>query len=163
MRKVAITGHTSGLGAALLERFSVSDAVVGLSRSNGFDIRKIQPILDRVEDCDVFINNAYDRYSQVDLLYSVYAMWKGQDKKIVNISSMASVGIRDEIKFYSIHKKALNEAHYQVVAQFNTCKSYNIVSGYIDSDRREPLSNLIYNTICDEIYIPEIAVFPNDR
>ena len=57
MPKVAITGHTSGLGAALFERFSVSDDVVGLSRSNGFDIRDINGICERVKDCDVFINN----------------------------------------------------------------------------------------------------------
>ena len=44
MRRVAITGHTSGLGAALFERFSVSDMVVGLSRSNGFDIRRFDSI-----------------------------------------------------------------------------------------------------------------------
>ena len=82
MRRVAITGHTRGLGAALFERFSVSDMVVGLSRSNGFDIRKIDKIIERIDECDVFINNAYDRYSQVDLLYAVYDMWKDKEKRL---------------------------------------------------------------------------------
>lgn len=160
MPKIAITGHTSGLGAALFERFSVSDDVVGLSRSNGFDIRDINGICERVKDCDIFINNAYDRYSQVDLLYSVYNMWKGKDKKIINIGSLATFGIRDELKPYAIHKIALQEAHYQVAVQLNSCKSYLFTIGYIEN-KNPQVAELIYNTVNNEMYIGEVKVLPN--
>lgn len=160
MLKVAITGHTRGLGAALFERFSVNDMVSGLSRSNGCDIRHISKICDAVKDADIFINNAYDRYSQVDLLYAVYDMWKDQDKKIINIGSLASVGIRDSIKHYSIHKKALHHAHEQVAYQGNSCKSYIFNIGYIE-DKAADVADLIYNTVNNNMYVGEVKVLPN--
>ena len=160
MRRVAITGHTRGLGAALFERFSVSDMVVGLSRSNGFDIRKIDKIIERIDECDVFINNAYDRYSQVDLLYAVYDMWKDKEKKIINIGSLASMGIRDYLQPYAIHKKALHEAHTQIVYQQNKCKSYIFNIGYI-TDSQTDVAELIYNTVNNKMYIGEVKVMPD--
>jgi short-subunit dehydrogenase len=160
MRRVAITGHTRGLGAALFERFSVSDMVVGLSRSNGFDIRKIDKIIERIDECDVFINNAYDRYSQVDLLYAVYDMWKDKEKKIINIGSLASMGIRDYLQPYAIHKKALHEAHTQIAYQQNKCKSYIFNIGYI-TDSQTDVAELIYNTVNNKMYIGEVKVMPD--
>jgi len=160
MRRVAITGHTRGLGAALFERFSVSDMVVGLSRSNGFDIRKIDNIIERIAECDVFINNAYDRYSQVDLLYAVYDMWKDKDKKIINIGSLSSIGVRDYLQPYAIHKKALHEAHMQIAHQQNKCKSYIFNIGYI-TDNQTDVADLIYNTVNNKMYIGEVKVMPD--
>lgn len=158
--KVAITGHTSGLGKALFERFAVSCHVEGFSRSNGYDIRRFNEIVSAAYDCDIFINNAYDRYSQIDLLYAVYDKWKDQDKKIINIGSLASVGIRDSIKHYSIHKKALHEAHEQVAFQRNSCKSYIFNIGYIE-DKAMDVADLIYNTVNNSMYIGEVKVSPN--
>lgn len=160
MRRVAITGHTRGLGAALFERFSVSDMVVGLSRSNGFDIRRFDKICERVQECDIFINNAYDRYSQVDLLYAVYDMWKDKDKKIINIGSLSSIGVRDYLQAYAIHKKALNEAHMQIAYQRNKCKSYIFNIGYI-TDNQTDVADLIHNTVNNKMYIGEVKVMPN--
>lgn len=160
MRRVAITGHTRGLGAALFERFSVSDMVVGLSRSNGFDIRKIDNIIERIAECDVFINSAYDRYSQVDLLYAVYDMWKDKDKKIINIGSLSSIGVRDYLQPYAIHKKALHEAHMQIAHQQNKCKSYIFNIGYI-TDNQTDVADLIYNTVNNKMYIGEVKVMPD--
>jgi hypothetical protein len=160
MRRVAITGHTRGLGAALFERFSVSDMVVGLSRSNGFDIRKIDKIIERIDECDVFINNAYDRYSQVDLLYAVYDMWKDKDKKIINIGSLSSIGVRDYLQPYAIHKKALHEAHMQIAYQQNKCKSYIFNIGYM-TDSQTNVAELIYNTVNNKMYIGEVKVMPD--
>ncbi len=91
MMKVAITGHTYGIGAALYRKFEVEGQMtVGFSRSNGYDISKPedrQRIIDSVDDCDMFINNAYADYSQCDLLFELWQRWQGQQKKIVNISS----------------------------------------------------------------------------
>jgi len=160
MLRVAITGHTSGLGAALFERFSVTDSVSGYSRSNGYDIRHIPKICEAVKDADIFINNAYDRYSQVDLLYAVYNMWQDQNKKIVNIGSLASVGIRDRLQPYAIHKKALYEAHMQIIQKQNNCKSYIFNIGYIE-DKAAQVADLIYNTVNNDMHVFEVKVFPD--
>lgn len=171
MLKVAITGHTRGLGAALFERFSVTDMVSGLSRSNGCDIRNIPKICEVVKDADIFINNAYDRYSQVDLLYAVYDMWKDQDKKIINISSMASEGIKSYLHPYAVHKIALDAAFKQIASQNNRCKVVNIKPSWIDTPRVErytgakicpnDLADLIYTIAMNELYVTEVKVLPN--
>jgi hypothetical protein len=160
MRKVIITGHTRGLGAALFERFSVNDMVSGLSRSNGCDIRNIPKICEAVKDADIFINNAYDRYAQTDLLYAVYDMWRDQDKQIINIGSLACMGVRDRLQPYAIHKKSLHEAHMQIAYQNNLCKSYIFNIGYIE-DKATQVADLIYNTVNNEMYIGEVKVLPN--
>ncbi len=69
--KIAITGHTKGIGKALYNYFSeIGHEVIGMSRSNGYDIT-LNPdkILEQISSCDLFINNAYDgNSSQVELL-----------------------------------------------------------------------------------------------
>lgn len=67
--KIAITGHTSGLGLAFYNYFSKKYEVIGLSRSNGYDIAKDQnKIVSALSDCDLFFNNAYDGIYQGILL-----------------------------------------------------------------------------------------------
>ena len=100
--KIAITGHTSGIGKAIFEALSDYD-VVGLSRSTGHDITSDLDrlkIIDRIYDCDVFINNAFDYVNYTDaqtiLARQVFDVWFGEDKYILNISSR--VNDFDEIK-----------------------------------------------------------------
>jgi hypothetical protein len=71
--KVAITGHTSGLGKEFYEHFLYQGhEVIGLSRSNGYDISKnIEDIIEISSGCDLFINNAYSGNSQLKLLISL--------------------------------------------------------------------------------------------
>ena len=68
--KIAITGHTSGIGKGMYDHFlNQNHEVFGLSRSNGFDISKnIKEIVEISEECDLFINNAYSGDSQLKLL-----------------------------------------------------------------------------------------------
>jgi len=67
--KIAITGHTSGLGRAFYDHFSKDHEVIGLSRSNGYDITKNQDrIIDAVKDCKLFFNNAYSGIFQGTLI-----------------------------------------------------------------------------------------------
>ena len=63
--KTVITGHTSGIGKALYEHFPGS---VGLSRSNGFDIKNnFDQVVEQIKGCDLFINNAYRDQQQLEL------------------------------------------------------------------------------------------------
>ena len=87
--KIAITGTTQGLGQHLKQVFEQHDhKVLEFNRSNGYDIKQPQRIVDEAQDCDLFINNAYDGYGQVDLLYSLVDCWEKQNNKfIINIGS----------------------------------------------------------------------------
>ena len=94
--KIVITGHTKGLGLALFNHFYGQD-VIGLSRSNGYDIANPvsrTKIIEHLNDADMFINNAYNNYddSQLQLLMSAYNLWQGTNKVIINVSSRYTTG-----------------------------------------------------------------------
>jgi hypothetical protein len=85
--KIAITGHTSGIGKALFDYF-FSYTPMGFSRSNGYNINHIEnrkKIINQCADCDVFINNAYSNgiNSQLYLLQEMHSAWVGKEKLII--------------------------------------------------------------------------------
>lgn len=85
-----MTGHTSGIGLALYDKFlKLGYDVLGYSRSTGYDIgtNAIYNILDQSTDCDLFVNNAYHKIGQNKILQELLKNWEGTDKCIVNISS----------------------------------------------------------------------------
>jgi len=87
--KVAITGHTAGIGKAFAEQLSQrGHSVVGISRREGENIRRIPHTASLIEPCDLFINNAQTGYAQTELLYEVWRRWQGQQRYIWNISTM---------------------------------------------------------------------------
>jgi short-subunit dehydrogenase involved in D-alanine esterification of teichoic acids len=119
--KIAITGHTAGIGQALAEIYSSNGhEIVGLSRRNGYNIRSITKVASTVEPCDIFINNAQVGFAQTELLFAVYKLWQQQpNKKIINISTMLTSlpvsclpGI--EMTEYYVQKKSLEEAVSQL-------------------------------------------------
>jgi len=72
--KVVITGHTYGIGKALYENFQSYGGweVVGLSRSNGYDIDKdFDKVVEAASGCFLFINNAYRDQQQTKLVYAL--------------------------------------------------------------------------------------------
>lgn len=112
MTKVAVTGHTKGLGKAIYQHF---DDSVGMSRANGFDIRDDRyhhKFVEQIKDCDVFVNCAQDHFGQTEILFYVAHHWQG---KIINIGSQArnSVlsGYGELCNPYSVEKKALELAN----------------------------------------------------
>lgn len=64
--KIAITGHTTGLGKFLFDYYtSQNHEVIGFSRTNGYDINTdIDKIVNESKDVDLFINNAYSGIQQ---------------------------------------------------------------------------------------------------
>jgi len=87
--KIAITGHTAGIGKAFAEQLSQrGHSVVGISRGVGENIRRIPHTASLIEPCDLFINNAQTGYAQTELLYEVWKRWQGQERYIWNISTM---------------------------------------------------------------------------
>ena len=87
--KIAITGHTAGIGQALAKEYVLDEhEVVGLSRREGNNIRNISKICDQIEPCDVFVNNAQAGYTQTELLFEMAQRWTGTKKHIIVISTM---------------------------------------------------------------------------
>ena len=119
--KIAITGHTAGIGQALTKVYqSQGHEVVGLSKRDGHNIRNIPKIITHIEPCDMFINNAQDGFAQTELLFEMYKIWKGQSgKRIINISTIMAtqpVSVLPGIDMiaYRNQKVALEQAHYQL-------------------------------------------------
>jgi nucleoside-diphosphate-sugar epimerase len=115
--KIAITGHSAGIGQALSTIYIArGHEVVGLSRRNGYNIRSIPKVAGMIEPCDVFINNAQVGFAQTELMWEVWNRWKGQHKTIINISTQmtdANVAPNEDHDQYLIQKKALELAHKQ--------------------------------------------------
>lgn len=89
--KIAITGHTKGIGQAVANAFQDYE-VIGFSRSNGYDISNEEDrikIFEAGKDCDIFFNNAYHPTAQADLLKRFISAWRGTNKTIINMSSKA--------------------------------------------------------------------------
>ena len=134
--QVAITGHTSGLGKCIFDRFHPDS--LGFSRSTGYDIsnkssRKL--IVEQSKDADVFINNAYNGFNQIDMLYDMFESWQDTNKLIVNISSTSSNDTKNRVHPYSIHKTALDKASAQLFNTFKSCRICNVKPDWIDTPR----------------------------
>ena len=88
LMKIAITGHTAGIGQAFTKILeSRGHEIIGISRRTGENIRRIEHTANLIESCDMFINNAQTQYAQTELLYAVWQRWQGQEKYIWNIST----------------------------------------------------------------------------
>ena len=118
--KIAITGHTAGIGQALAQEYCLDEhEVVGLSKRNGDNILNIPKICDQIEPCDVFVNNAQSGYAQTELLFEMAQRWQGTRKHIIVISTMMT---QDPVSplpglvmdHYRIQKIALEEAVRQL-------------------------------------------------
>jgi NADP-dependent 3-hydroxy acid dehydrogenase YdfG len=92
--KVAITGHTSGIGLAIADAFRARGAeVVGLPFCSGNDSAAHRDrIAASAADCDVFVNapDPHDPDAQIQLLFRLARTWQGQDRTIINLGSHAA-------------------------------------------------------------------------
>ena len=63
--KIAITGHKKGIGQEFARQLAQQGHhIVGISRSDGENIRRVAHTASLIEPCDVFINNAISMYAQ---------------------------------------------------------------------------------------------------
>jgi NAD(P)-dependent dehydrogenase (short-subunit alcohol dehydrogenase family) len=112
--KIAITGHSAGIGQSLSKIYQEQGhEVIGLSRRNGYNIRSLPKVAGIIEPCDMFINNAQVGYAQTELLFEVWRRWRGQSKYIINVSTAMTdlfLPPKEEWDEYIIQKKALELA-----------------------------------------------------
>lgn len=73
-KKIVITGHTSGIGKAIYDKFNEISCreIVGLSRSNGYDIdNDFDKVIEAATGAEIFINNAYRDKQQLKLFHAL--------------------------------------------------------------------------------------------
>ena len=115
--RVAITGHSEGIGKSFSEILTErGHEVVGLSRRNGHNIRSLHKIIGPIVDCDWFINNAQAGFAQTELLYKVWHQWHNQPKLIWLIGSIISTHYNTdfEMQEYQLQKQTLDKAYYNL-------------------------------------------------
>ena len=118
--KIAITGHTAGIGQALAKEYQLNGHdIVGLSQRDGNNIRNTPKICDQIEPCDLFVNNAQAGYAQTELLFEIAHRWQGTKKHIIVISTMMTQEPISSlpglgIDHYRLQKVALEEAVRQI-------------------------------------------------
>jgi hypothetical protein len=73
-KKIVITGHTSGIGKAIFDKFTEVSChqIIGMSRSNGYDIEKdFDKVVEEATGAEIFINNAYRDSQQLKLFHAL--------------------------------------------------------------------------------------------
>lgn len=113
--KIAITGHTAGIGKSFARYFADrGHEIVGVSRREGFNIRSTPKVFGHIQDCDMFINNAQAGFAQTELLYKLWTTWHDQHKMIWLISSMVATQHKSDNEEYKAQKQALECAFYNL-------------------------------------------------
>ena len=139
--KIAITGHRKGIGQQFAEQLrDKGHEIVGISRSDGENIRRTVHTASLIEPCDMFINNAISFYAQTELLFEVWHRWRDTNKIIWNISTKVCEEDRDEqidgltmreSMQYRNTKMSLELAHYQLLQQPSNVKMELIRPGCV--------------------------------
>jgi hypothetical protein len=143
--KIAITGHKHGIGKAFAEQLSTrGHTIIGISRSDGENIRRTAHTAGLIEPCDLFINNAISFYAQTELLFEVWHRWSASEKihYIWNISTKLCEQTKDiaikgltmrESMQYRNQKVALELAHQQLESQPSNIKMSLIRPGNVNT------------------------------
>ena len=126
--KVAITGHTNGLGKAIYNHFvSLGHEVIGLSRSNGFSIpEKTDEIVKIAKSCDLFFNNAHVGTTQSDFIKKLF-----RDTMIVTSGSMGADYWETGDQYY-IDKFNIEKTH-KVCKEFTKNSMLLLKMGYLEN------------------------------
>jgi hypothetical protein len=174
--KIAITGHSAGIGAALAEAY-YGNEIVGLSRRNGFNIRSVPKCADEIESCDMWINNAQVGFAQTELLFEVWRRWQNTNKTIMVISTEMTAmpaSPRPEWDEYWQQKRTLEEATKQLANKPGSPRLILVKPGsvatqpdqtvppYADPDQwARTLVGLLRMAESNGLTIHEIALGPN--
>ena len=155
--KLAITGHTKGIGKALADKFSNHYEVVGYSRTNGYDIGDEvtrNRIVEESKEFEIFINNAYHPIGQTNLLVKLIEEYKGTDKLIINISSklayFPSGTVFDGYKLIKEQQNILIKDRFLI----GSPRILNVITGLVNTEmaRSFDAPKLDVNNFADLIY-----------
>jgi len=159
--KVAITGHTSGIGKELANVFS---DYIGFSRKNGYDLHNRivrEKMYAEIGDCDIFFNNADIGWNQSALLYELWDKWKDTNKIIVNIGSDSADYNQPIARPYNIQKRALQDACLQMQQSNQLCKVVLLKPGYVDTPRVQHITATKIDPRELALYIKQLVELKN--
>ena len=161
--KIAITGHKRGIGNEFAQQLqSRGHEIVGISRSDGENIRRTVHTASLIEPCDMLINNAISFYAQTELLFEVWHRWQHikETHYIWNISTklceldhdidINGLTLRESMQ-YRNQKMALELAHRQLNSQASNIKMSLIRPGDV---RTQSWSNP--DSITAEDYVKQV-------
>lgn len=139
--KIAITGHTRGIGYAIKQALEPEHEIIGFSRTNNFNINNPAAIFNAAKDCDVFINNAQFQNFQTQLFELFWDNWRFEHKTIVNINSQSKYKeINARFGNYVTYKQNLEQVTRDKtlnpdrgMGKFN-CRVTNMIVGWTDTD-----------------------------
>ena len=143
--KIAITGHKKGIGQEFAKQLvEKGHNIVGISRSDGENIRRTAHTAALIEPCDMLINNAISFYAQTELLFEVWHRWQPSKEvhHIWNISTrvceqdhdidIKGLTMRESMQ-YRNQKMALELAHHQLNFQPSNIKMELIRPGSVNT------------------------------
>tara|TARA_R110000868_G_scaffold411013_1_gene701350 strand:- start:1177 stop:1635 length:459 start_codon:yes stop_codon:yes gene_type:complete len=147
MKKAAITGHTSGLGASFYRLLNKNGYEVhGFSRSNGYDLRdysQVSRVLEQLKDFDLFVNNAKPDYVQAQIVYRLAREWSG------TVLSIGSCAVIDPplwtdtfLLEYLTQKTALVHAH-RVLEPVSNCRLLIVHPQHMDNNTDPYVAQLL--------------------
>ncbi len=178
--KIAITGHSSGIGKSFAEYLSSrGHQIVGLSKRDGHNIRNIPKILEHIKVCDMWINNAQAGYAQTELFQHVVEQWHNDNSKMIWIIStiMASTyqipqvqGMSfKQLAEYRTQKRALEDAVKTAKEQGTKCRLSLIRPGAVATQEYNKAGensadvNEWVKTVCDfYIMCNQYNLFPDE-
>lgn len=177
--KIAITGHTSGIGKAFTKILSQQGhSILGISRRDGENIRRVTHTAKMIKDCDMFINNAQSMFAQTELLCEVWNLWQGQDKTIWNISTHMTMQPINTVPdnnndidmcLYRIQKLSLEEACRQLQFKKSKPRISIIRPGRVKDnhpDANTPLEwaqQVVNIMTAKNFYVPEISLIQDKK
>jgi len=148
--KIAIVGHTRGIGKAIADLYRKKNyTVVGLSSSNGYDLHCSQvEIMEQLDDCQLIVLNAYAGRGQMTLLKRIYGKFVFEDKKVAVITSTSGTSIGEDEEFldpeyveYCKNKKTLIEYIEQLQQELlnKPLSVYDVCPDVVDTDMTKGL------------------------
>jgi short-subunit dehydrogenase len=164
--KIAIVGHTRGIGKAIADLYQKKNyTVVGLSSSNGYDLQCSQvEIMEQLDDCQLIVLNAYVGRGQMTLLKRIYGKFIFEDKKVAVITSTSGTPMGEDEELldpeyaeYCKNKKILIEYIEQLQQELlnKPLSVYDICPDVVDTDMTkglwEDLPKLRANEVADAV------------
>ena len=164
--KIAIIGHTKGIGKAIADLYRKKNyTVVGVSSSNGYDLHCSQvEIMEQLDDCQLIVLNAYAGRGQMTLLKRIYGKFVFEDKKVAVITSTSGTPMGEDEELldpeyaeYCKNKKILIEYIEQLQQELlnRPLSVYDICPDVVDTDMTkglwEDLPKLRANEVADAV------------
>jgi short-subunit dehydrogenase len=105
--KIAIVGHIRGIGKAIADLYKKKKyEVIGMSRSNGFDIIHDQEkIIENIQGCHLVVLNAHADRGQLNLLKRIYGLYAYDKMKVAVITSTSGLDEEPDYSQFQIWDK----------------------------------------------------------